>query len=31
MIAAEDNKIPIVNALINHGANVNLQDDLGER
>jgi hypothetical protein len=30
MIAAEYNKIPMLRMLINHGANVNLQDDLGE-
>lgn len=30
MVAAEYNKLPIVMALIKHGANLNLQDDLGK-
>lgn len=30
MIAAENNKITIMKQLIKHGADVNLQDDLGE-
>jgi len=30
MVAAEYNKLPIVMSLIKHGANLNLQDDLGK-
>lgn len=30
MVAAEDNEMPIISLLVKYGADVNLQDDLGE-